>query len=577
MRYVRMLTNALLGGLLGAAFVTILVLQLNRQIPLSWSTAGPLYARVALFYAPHLTVIFYAMLIAREALARRPLSPGWLSIRILSWVGLMVVAAASALMWANFVGYDLALDEDSRRRLGAAAGATTLCAVLLLVIAVVHYSFGRRGSRVGATLLTLTLLASIGFPLTARGWGDPRPLAARAIDLSPLAGAELEGGRVTILAVDGASLDYIAQRVADGRLPGFGRLLEGGVSLYLETVRPTQPIPVWTSVAAGKLPPQTGVRAAARYEYGPPAAIELLPGYCFSQALVHFGLLHVTGYHATAVRARPIWTILSGQRVSAGVVGWPVTAPAVPLRGFLITDAFDPAAAARLAGVSAAGAGTEAFGAPAEAVLRATAVAAGPLAVRAGTVEDPPIARDAWRREVAVQLRDEYRPRLLAVRYEGVDRAGHLYLRHARPRAFGGTGQDGEARLAAILDRHYAFLDAEIAHVLDTMGPDDALFVVSGFGMEPAGLGKRVLARVLGQPDVPGSHERAPDGFLLAYGAPMRSGRARLGSIVDVAPTILYLLGLPVARDMDGIARTDLFKPAFTATRPVAYIPTYER
>ncbi len=218
------------------------------------------------------------MLIAREALARRPLSPGWLSIRILSWVGLMVVGAAAALMWANFVGYGLALDEDSRRRLGAAAGATTLCAVLLLVIALVHYSFGRRGSRVGATLLTLTLVASVGFPLTARGWGDPRPLASRAIDLSPLAGAEIEGGRVTILAVDGASLDYIAQRVADGRLPAFGRLLEGGVSLYLETVKPTQPIPVWTvggrrqAAAPDRRPrrcalrvrPAGGHRAAAR-------------------------------------------------------------------------------------------------------------------------------------------------------------------------------------------------------------------------------------------------------------------------------------------------------------------------
>lgn len=96
MRYVRMLTNALLGGLLGAAFVTILVLQLNRQIPLAWSTTAPLYGRLALFYAPHLTVLFYAMLVAREALTRKPLSPGWLSIRILSWVGLMVVAASSS-------------------------------------------------------------------------------------------------------------------------------------------------------------------------------------------------------------------------------------------------------------------------------------------------------------------------------------------------------------------------------------------------------------------------------------------------------------------------------------------------
>ena len=336
---------------------------------------------------------------------------------------------------------------------------------------------------------------------------------------------------MTILAVDGASLDYIAQRVADGRLPAFGRLLEGGVSLYLETVRPTQPAPVWTSVAAGKYPPQTGVRAAARYDYGAPdGAIELLPDYCFSQALVHFGLLRAIASHSSAVRARPLWTILSSQRVSTGVVGWPVSAPAAPVRGFLITDEFEPGVASGPAG------GSTAFGAPADAVLRATAVAGGPLAVHAGSVEDPPLARDAWRREIAVQLRDEYRPRLLAVRYEGIDRAGHLYLQHARPRAFAGSGQDGEARLAAILDRHYAFLDGEIAHALDTMGPDDVLLVVSGFGMEPVGLGKRLLARVLGQPDVPGSHEDAPDGFLLAYGAPMRSGRARLGSIVDVAP-----------------------------------------
>jgi hypothetical protein len=572
MRYVRMLTNAVLGGLLGAAFVTILVLQLNRQIPLSWATTGPLYGRLALFYAPHLTVAFYAMLVAREALTRRPLSPGWLSIRILSWVGLMVVGAAAALRWANFVGYRLSLDDDSARRLGAAAGATTLCAVLLLVIAVVHYSFGRRGSRVGATLLTLTLVASVGFPLTARGWGSPRPLPARSIDLSPARGAGLEGGRVTILAADGASLDYIAQRVADGRLPAFGRLLEGGVSLYLETLRPTQPVPVWTSVATGKYPPKTGVRAAARYGFGQDAgAIELLPDYCFSHALVHFGLLSTTSYEATALRARPLWSILSGQRVSAGVVGWPVTAPASPIRGFLITDRFQPSAVAGVPRDLAL------LGAPDDAVLRAFAVVGGPLGVAAGTVEQPPIARDAWRREIAVQLRDEYRPRLLAVHYDGIDRAGHLYLRHARPRAFGGTGQDAEASLAAILDRHYAFLDAEIAHVTDTMGPDDVLLVVSGFGMEPVGLGQRLLARLLRQPDVSGTHEDAPDGFLLAYGGPVRSGRARLGSLVDVAPTVLYVLGLPVARDMDGVARTDLFKPAFTATRPIAFIPTYER
>jgi hypothetical protein len=44
-----------------------------------------------------------------------------------------------------------------------------------------------------------------------------------------------------------------------------------------------------------------------------------------------------------------------------------------------------------------------------------------------------------------------------------------------------------------------------------------------------------------------------------------------------VVPTILYFLGLPLGRDMDGYARTDLFQRSFTDERPIAFIPTYDR
>ena len=50
-----------------------------------------------------------------------------------------------------------------------------------------------------------------------------------------------------------------------------------------------------------------------------------------------------------------------------------------------------------------------------------------------------------------------------------------------------------------------------------------------------------------------------PDGFLLAYGTAVAPGRKQRGSIVDVTPTILYFLGVPIGRDMDGYARADLF------------------
>ena len=44
-----------------------------------------------------------------------------------------------------------------------------------------------------------------------------------------------------------------------------------------------------------------------------------------------------------------------------------------------------------------------------------------------------------------------------------------------------------------------------------------------------------------------------------------------------MTPTILYFLGLPIGRDMDGFARTDLFTTAFTAERPIAFIATHNR
>jgi hypothetical protein len=64
----------------------------------------------------------------------------------------------------------------------------------------------------------------------------------------------------------------------------------------------------------------------------------------------------------------------------------------------------------------------------------------------------------------------------------------------------------------------------------------------------------------------------------MAYGASVAHGRflAR-ASVVDVIPTLLYYLGLPIGRDMDGYVRTDLFQPAFTEDRPITYIPTYDR
>ena len=100
--------------------------------------------------------------------------------------------------------------------------------------------------------------------------------------------------------------------------------------------------------------------------------------------------------------------------------------------------------------------------------------------------------------------------------------------------------------------------------------------MVSGFGMDPVPVSKRLLARLLGERELTGTHEYGPDGFLLAYGTNVAPGRLPRGSVVDVAPTVLYYMGLPVGRDMDGHARTDLFLPAFALEQPVRYVASHE-
>jgi predicted AlkP superfamily phosphohydrolase/phosphomutase len=578
MRYLRMFCNSAIGGVLGAAFMAILVLQLNPHLPLVRQVVLPLYSRMLMFYGSQIAVGFYTLLVIWQVFSTRPHAPGWISLRLLSWIGTVVVSGAAALMWFNVSSFRVVLDEDTGRRIAAAAGATSVCAVLLAIITIVHYSFGRRGSRVGGTLLVLTLFASLLFPLTARGWGQRRPLVAHAIDvgMGEPPEAEGEGPHVTMIALDGASLDYISLEVAEGRLPNFGRILAAGAAMHLATLRPTQPATVWTAVATGKYPPKNGVRSAAMFGFARnEPGIELLPDLCFAHALVRLGILREIRHESSSLRARPVWSILSSQRVPVGVVGWTLTDPAEPLRGFMLTESFYPSLSAPLDYYD------QNLGYPPQAVQDAVLFERNQnqqaLATDGNAFEKPPLPRDARYREVAFRLRDEYHPRFFSVRYEGLDRAGHAFLRFALPDAFGDVTDQERQRYGTLLDEHYAYVDAEVGRAMAELGPDDLLLIVSGFGMEPVSLGKRMLAKVLGEPDVTGSHERAPDGFLMAYGEAVKPGRAALGSVVDVAPTLLYFLGLPIARDMDGYARTDILKPTFTAARPITFIPTYER
>jgi predicted AlkP superfamily phosphohydrolase/phosphomutase len=584
MRFLRMLTNSLLAGALGAAYLTVLVLQLNPHIPLLSSSAGRWFLTFGLFYGLHLAALFYVLTVARDFFTLDDLSPGWASVRVLAWLSAAAAAAAAVLMWLNVDGLASALDDVTARRMRAGAAATTASAIALLMIAIAHYSFGRRGSRVGAALFVLAVVGSLALPLAARGPAVAAPAAlgrwsspVEPVDGRAEASADESGSRVTMVLLDGASLEYVWMRVSEGRLPNFARMLETGAWLDLATIRPTQPDPVWAAAATGMYSVRNGVRSAATYVARRDwRAVDLLPDHCFSYFLVHLGVVDDHPRTSASWTARPLWNILSDAGISVGVVRWPLTYPAPHVHGFVVSDRFH-----------------EKFGSMSEFEPGGTYPANLLAGSRTALVEDSPDGLDtiptaASTPERSAAHRDRLYSRVLgalggretrftAVRYQSLDTVGHRYLQYARTRDAADVPEQQRRQFTQVLDRAYSAVDAEIGRVIGASAPGDLVLVVSGFGMQRLNPLKQVVGRLLGDADIKSTHERAPDGFLLAFGTNVAAGRRQRGSIVDVAPTVLYYLGLPVGRDMDGYARTDLFTRAFTAPRPIAFIPTYSK
>ena len=269
MRYLRMLTNSLLAGALGAAYLTILVLQLNPQMPLvSRHDRGGGSPRSALFYGVHLAVVFYlsSMLAASSSRSTRS-SPGWVSVRILAWLACRLRRGRGRADVAQPARASHgARPTMAARRMTAGAIATTAARRgAARPSRIAHYSFGRRGSRVGASLFVIAAFASLALPLAARGPGVASSDADRCAATRRRRTAAATG---TAARVDDPARRRVARLHAAARRRRAAAGLRAAARdaapcIDLATIRPTQPEPVWAAVATGKYPPKNGVRSAA--------------------------------------------------------------------------------------------------------------------------------------------------------------------------------------------------------------------------------------------------------------------------------------------------------------------------
>jgi hypothetical protein len=159
------------------------------------------------------------------------------------------------------------------------------------------------------------------------------------------------------------------------------------------------------------------------------------------------------------------------------------------------------------------------------------------------------------------------RPDFMTVYLKNLDAFQHRYWRFHEPATafprFSPTEQEvwlhGE-----VIRRYHELLDRSIARLLEVVGDQANVIVVSDHGFGPAG--GIVNGEVLS-----GGHR--PDGIFLAAGPAFREG-VDLGnaSVYDVTPTLLSLSGLPAAEDMPGRVLVD----ALVDPREPRRIPSYQ-
>src|SRR5688572_14230746 len=183
MRYLRMLSNSVIAAGLASGYLTTLFLQLNPAVSIEPSTLIPLAAVLAIAYGANLTVVFYALIVFRQILAVEVLSPGWLSVRLLSWLCTIAAGAGASLMWLNLLGFGDVLDRETRDRMFVGATLVTAAGAAFLIIGLAH--LGRRGGRVSATILSIAIVLSVATPLIARGPARQAPLPSLPAPVGP--------------------------------------------------------------------------------------------------------------------------------------------------------------------------------------------------------------------------------------------------------------------------------------------------------------------------------------------------------------------------------------------------------
>ena len=498
--------------------------------------------------------------------------------RVLPWSFMAALAASALLDGTHAAYYAYFLPPGINGRLIKTALWLSLGALIAFYTALLHALHRRRYGWRSRWGLTLVAALAVYAMVERREAFHPRPPSAPR----PAAVESGQRPKLWVIGVDSATLDAILPLAGQGRLPFLARVLQNGAYGRLGSLIPTRRDALWTTLATGKYPFEHGITGRRSFParfLAPGAELRLLPtGLSFQR----WGTLgaHPLPPGTPRREALALWEILPRLGVPAGVVGWPAAEPGAGEAAFALSERFfsrDPGPGdAWPPGVAGSGGSGAAFQPSRRDVDLEVRSLFGPRVP--GVLVDS-LTADQWRLAAALSLA-ERNPQAQAVflLLPGLREVSHRWFGGFNAVQFEGEPSAGEARGAAErVAAYYARLDDLLEEIWKRGTGPRLLVVVSSYGVSPWGGWRRVWGRMATGEGLGGDFQAAPDGVLLLYGEGIRPGALLTGAkLVDVAPTLIYGLGFPVARDLDGQVLTSAYDKSFLVRHPVTVFPSYE-
>lgn len=400
---------------------------------------------------------------------------------------------------------------------------------------------------------------------------------------------------VLLIGIDGLEWRILLPLLADGQLPAFRDLMQRGTFGRLATFQPTYSPVLWTTAATGKLPHAHGI-----------------PHF------VRRGANGLALYTSVDRRTKAVWNILSDAGDTVHTVGWWMTYPVEPVRGSMVAQTNTASQVDTRYGRNIWKGGVlegvpdqtwpAALQEPLLALTRQVQAELPEIAAeRFGTLT-PPLAlleQRLWQntlwslRADAIYLRwtrallERGEPFDVLLVYFGLpDVVGHRFYRYWQPELYAHPPPpEAIANFGDAIPAAYRWADHAVGRLLEAAPENTTVLLVSDHGMVPGNRDQPFPADAPPSSVNSGLHLEAPPGVLLAAGPRVARGPLadrdpaalryedlpQLGSLADVAPTVLALRGHPVGRDMAGRALDALFTEGFRARHPTRFVETHDR